>query len=231
MNRILASMAVALTAATSSLLADGHTLAWTGFSLGVHAGIGKTDTAYTTIPPTPASLITTVNQNDTGFIFGANAGYDHQFGDWIIGIEGDYTRLNLSSRFLVTTGPFNNQYFIADVDWTASLRGRLGYAVSDYTMFYAIAGVAWAEEEHGVVVPFACVNDCRANDTHTGYIVGAGVEHMLTKDWVVGAEYTYSDFGKQSFPVPTAPPGFASLYAHSFDFDLHQFNIRLKYEF
>jgi outer membrane immunogenic protein len=50
-----------------------------------------------------------------------------------------------------------------------------------------------------------------SSTVRSGWTVGAGVEVMLSSNWVARAEYRYADFGSIGFTFPPAPStGFTS---------------------
>ncbi|MHC9234651.1 outer membrane protein [Pseudooceanicola sp. 502str34] len=103
--------------------------------------------------------------DDDGVAYGIQGGYDYDFGNWILGGELAYSGTNLSIGGV-------------DVDSLLAAKARVGYDLGR-TMIYATGGAeqAWVDG---------------ADDT--GYVVGAGVEHMLTDTISVGGEYLYHSF-------------------------------------
>ena len=88
----------------------------------------------------------------------------------------------------------------------ATLTGRVGLAV-DRTLYYAKAGPAWGHTTFMLNAGGAAPGQLAVPDADRwGFTVGAGVEHALTRQWSIAAEYKYVDLG-------TATVGFASLPA------------------
>jgi outer membrane immunogenic protein len=106
------------------------------------------------------------NGDTSGFVGGAQIGYNWQFSQIILGVEGD-----ISS----TDGE--------DIDWLATLRGRLGYAW-DRVMPYATAGLAIAE----VDTPFS-----GSGGTETGWTAGGGIEVAVSETISLRGEYLHFD--------------------------------------
>ena len=100
---------------------------------------------------------------------GGQIGYQHQFGHWVIGIEGDFDRTSIrnSHKFrdfastslfddLAVDAPNGPPPFSIDADtdftgsreaitnWLASVRGRAGLAL-DNTLLYVTGGVAFGK--------------------------------------------------------------------------------------
>jgi outer membrane immunogenic protein len=107
--------------------------------------------------------------DDTEFLGGLHAGFNWQKpGGFVLGVEGDVD-------------------FIDDIDYLASLRGRLGLA-RGATLFYATAGVAFL----GLDDEFA------DDDTLTGWTAGLGVEHKIRDNVSLGLEGLYYNFEEET---------------------------------
>lgn len=103
--------------------------------------------------------------SDNVFAGGVQAGYNWQkHGPWVFGVEGDIS-------------------FIEDIDYLATIRGRVGYAVGN-VLFYGTGGAA-----------FLGVEDFFGDsETFTGWVAGFGADYKLTQNVSVGAEALYYDF-------------------------------------
>jgi outer membrane immunogenic protein len=109
----------------------------------------------------------TADNDDTVFVGGVHIGYNWQkHGPWVFGIEGDVD-------------------FADDVDYVATIRGRLGYAFGP-TLAYATGGAAFlgAEDSFG------------DDDTLEGWVAGAGLEHKFTPSVSAGVEGLYYNYGE-----------------------------------
>src|SRR5262249_19630923 len=94
-------------------------------------------------------------------LFGAQVGFNWQVDpSWVLGIEGDITGTRLKSA--ATANPLCNTAWCGvptpaptgaltvmqrDINWLASVRGRLGYAWGP-SMIYVTGGVAWTNVHH-----------------------------------------------------------------------------------
>ncbi|MEZ2127830.1 MULTISPECIES: outer membrane protein [unclassified Sinorhizobium] len=141
---------------------------WSGFYLGVQGG-------YTW---NQATFLGTDQDVDNG-TFGAHAGYNFQSGNIVYGFENDFN-YNFED---------GNE---ASLEWDASGRGRVGYAL-DRTLVFATAGVAVTGGK--VDVPDIRKKD----DILIGWTAGGGIEHAVTDKILVRGEYRYSDFGSKDF--------------------------------
>ena len=105
-----------------------------------------------------------------------------------------------------------------NINWTATVAGRLGYVWMPHTLIYAKAGVAIAEEtfsescnlgplngsnapgfaQNCVNADGAFVNNASANTTAVGWMLGYGTEFAFTSHWTAKAEFDWIDFGHKS---------------------------------
>jgi outer membrane immunogenic protein len=124
-----------------------------------------------------------------GVIGGAYAGFNWQVSRLVLGIEAD---LGWASTRVDDTdfGPG----FSARLDWLGSFRGRAGVAF-DRHMVYGTGGIAWAHQS------YLTVGAPSDHHTHVGWIAGAGVETMLTRNWTARLEYLRFDPGSVTYTV------------------------------
>jgi outer membrane immunogenic protein len=109
----------------------------------------------------------TTDNDDTVFVGGFHAGYNWQkHGPWVFGIEGDVN-------------------FADDVDYVASIRGRLGYAMGS-SLLYGTGGAAFLGASDG--------DD--DDDALEGWVAGLGLEHKFTPDVSAGLETLYYNYGE-----------------------------------
>jgi len=159
---------------------------WDGLYLGAFAGYGwgtLDDSVDGGLPVTDDEL------DLTGWQVGVSAGANFTVSEAIVaGIVGDIAWSNLSGS------EGNAQY---DVDWTGSIRGRLGFDGGAF-LPYVTAGVAFA---NATATDVALVEDTQ---THIGWTVGAGVEFAVADNVSLDLQYRYTDFGSKDYAL-TAP--------------------------
>jgi len=109
-----------------------------------------------------------------------HAGYNLQMGSWVVGLEGDFD-------------------FAKDVNYLASVRGRLGWALGSW-LPYATAGVAFIDADNNFSVVSADDGPFNFNTgtTDTGFVVGGGVDYKVAPHLSLGLEGLYYDFGSQN---------------------------------
>jgi outer membrane immunogenic protein len=129
------------------------------------------DTGY------PYSYAYSSKRNASSATLGAAAGYNHQVGNIVAGLEADY---NFAKATYDTSE-------VASVGSFGTFRGRLGYAI-DRTMIFATAGVA-------VTQLSGRYGYASYNEFSSSWVAGGGVEYALTNMLTVKAEALYADFG------------------------------------
>jgi outer membrane immunogenic protein len=168
------------------------TFTWTGFYAGLHAGYvwseadARTGSELADDDIIPGSA----RFDNDGFMFGAQAGYNVQFGALVAGVEGDVSWTDVGG----STSGANRATFHADLDWLATLRGRLGVAF-DRALFYGTAGFAFGDTSYRVDWDGGTWG---SSDLQTGYAVGAGVEYAFTNNLTLKAEWLYYDLGRET---------------------------------
>jgi len=193
---------------------------WSGFYAGVHVGYGWGENGYTasTNPPPPAFSYSTDHDSD-GFIGGAQVGFNIQSGNWVFGLEGDFSGSGIDGDATVTPPGFAAISVASDVDWLATVRGRVGYAF-DTTLLYATGGLAVGKIEFSYETATDTGSD---DDTFLGFAVGAGVEHAFTDRLSGKIEYLYVDLGEETFAGTAADT--------EVDFTAHTVKVGLNYNF
>jgi outer membrane immunogenic protein len=194
---------------------------WTGLYLGVHAGGAWGSNVSQAMVDANGGGFDDPNFGATtkfGALGGAQIGYNWQLSpSWVVGVEGDFswTSLNNASfRAPAIAGgapiPTTSVSMSNNVRWLASARGRVGYAV-DKTLFYVTGGPAWMNVSYSSALNVAApwVASTSFTKTHTGLVLGPGVEWLLNPNWAVRAEYLY-----YAFPSAGASTAFLPLPCH-----------------
>jgi len=119
---------------------------------------------------------------DSGFVGGVHLGYNWQSQNLVYGVETDIELTNI-------TGNGSN----GGSDWVGSTRGRLGIAY-DHRLFYATAGVAYA-------------------DVGSGFTVGAGIEQIISDRMTLRLEYRFTDLSNDNHSVHNGDADFHAIRA------------------
>ena len=218
---------------------------WAGPYAGVNLGVDwghSTVSPYQSVPfppyaftvpgigilivPGQIATLPSTSGSATSVIGGGQAGYNWQNGPWVFGIEGDIdgTGLDTKSSGTLSRTFFGNTQTVtaniaANIDWMASLRGRIGYAWGS-GLYYATGGLAvagtsvntaYSTTEPPQVLGFGPA-PLTASDSHTipGWTVGGGGEWALGgswQNWTVGAEYRHTDLGSHDYNLGFSDAG------------------------
>jgi opacity protein-like surface antigen len=239
MRRVLAvGMAVTLFAG-SALAADlpykapvkaepaaAPVFSWTGCYVGGHVGggwgnRGFSDPSGFILPPVNPNVpfqngtpfgVNSLNENvsASGLVGGAQAGCKYQFApNWVIGIEGEYSRTQLTGDHQVSLTPvpfFSSITLPANLhmqtDWIASATAMLGYSLNGL-LLYGKGGAAWTRNKYAIGIGGPEFDDLpqadfHAQDRRTGWTVGAGIEYPFANNFSTKLEYDYYNFGSRN---------------------------------
>lgn len=123
-----------------------------------------------------------------GVVGGIYGGYNYMVTpDVLVGAEADLG-IGPSAKFTYGGTPTK-----VDNGIGGSIRGRVGYAF-DNVLVYGTTGLAVGQGK-------ASFNGGSDDNTHVGFVVGAGVEAALTDNIIARAEYTYTDMDKKTYTV------------------------------
>jgi len=122
-------------------------------------------------------------QHDDGVLYGAGAGYDIRRGNAVFGIEGEVSDSTQKQNVGALTEHASRDLYVG---------GRAGVVVGGNNLLYAKAGYTNARytvsgTDTGVDLAHGNLNGAR---------VGAGIEHQLSNNMFVKAEYRYSNYEK-----------------------------------
>jgi outer membrane immunogenic protein len=154
---------------------------WTGFYVGLNAGVGWGDSKGVQIyDPALRSYVALGGSNKSGFVGGGQLGYNYQMGNIVLGAEADIQWADLGGD--VAWGNYgwfgysgsNGQYF-------GTVRARLGYAM-DRTLLYITGGLAYGGLNG---------NWWHGSTSNTGWTIGAGIEYAFTNNWTARLEGLY----------------------------------------
>lgn len=220
---------------------------WTGFSVGVHAGAGWGSNGNQSATDPAAGPVfggfDPVNFGSSaklGAVGGFQLGYNWQVAPtWLLGVEGDFsfTSLNNSNSKAPLTAavgfvvPGSSLSMSADVKSLSSIRGRVGVIWAG-NLLYLTGGGAWKNTDFSsrlvALAPF--VSQTNFNNTQGGWVLGGGIDHMLTANWILGAEYLYYQFSTQSAGAVFTPGGTLPI-AYTWKDNVQVVRARLSYKF
>jgi outer membrane immunogenic protein len=232
-----ASLALAADAVVDEVVVLDEAFDWSGVYVGSHVGYGWGDASYLSASDDDFDNddfdgSAAFSPDLDGVLAGVHAGYNWQVNNFVLGIEGDASWSGMDGSTSVTLQ--SGGYFLdadTDVEWLASLRGRVGIAW-DRLLFYGTGGVAFARTETNVVSDFSgsVISDSDST-SHVGWALGAGVEAMVTSNISVRLEYLHYDFSGEDFFVRLDPSSDAyDLFGES-DLDIDAVRLGVSFHF
>jgi outer membrane immunogenic protein len=162
---------------------------WSGFYVGAAVGAGEV--------VHDLSLLGAADANGIGGegVFGElNAGYDHDFGNFVAGIMVDGNYSGISSDLDV-----NGLGEVASVkaDYGFDVLGRVGMKVNPSTLAYVLGGYSWAHFKAEAGIPGLGAGSY--DWSSSGFSVGGGLETAVSTHTTLGIEYRYSQFADEDF--------------------------------
>jgi outer membrane immunogenic protein len=188
-----------------------------------------------------------------GVIGGGQVGYNFQTSPiWVVGFEADIQASgqrgsnNLSAPFsspaciqfngtatCAAMGSVQGAFAPSDarIEWFGTVRGRLGYLITDQVLLYGTGGLAYGEVKAGNILvsstlisgqpifasptpfPYGPNAAGGGSRTNVGWTAGAGIEgnfaYWLPEGWTWKLEYLYLDLGLLDTlgSFVSAPPG------------------------
>jgi len=245
-----ATALVALTAAASAadlpsrrapapVIAAVPLFTWTGFYVGAQAGYawGENETSLFF----DGAAVDTDGLGDfdnDGFVGGVHAGYNVQFGSFVVGLEADIEAAGIDGDLTVTdpTLPGYAAGVSSDINFQGSLRARAGVAF-DRALLYVTGGLAFANIEHtySATLPVGNVFGVPAgtysesfDDTEWGWTLGAGVEYAFTNNLTARIEYRYSQIDDLSHDLT---PVFNGTTSNDVETEFHTIRAGLSCKF
>jgi outer membrane immunogenic protein len=171
---------------------------WTGFYVGLQAGYtwGEDDNDLV-VTTGPAAFGGVASADLEGFVGGAHAGFNYQFGSVVAGLEADIEGLAADGDVAVVA-PAGTLAISSEINFQGSLRARLGFAF-DRALIYATGGLAFVNYDATYAFTpaaggFTVVD---FDDTLWGWTIGAGIEYAITNNITTRVEYRYTQFDSQ----------------------------------
>ena len=151
---------------------DPAAFSWQGFYVGGHGGLSFRN----------------FRGNTSGLTGGLQAGYNHQFGTVVLGVEAEGSHLGGANRVVGT--------YRFEESWRLAGKGRLGLTL-DRTLLYATGGYATTRIDGPKGAPVA-------DGWKGGFLVGGGIEQGFADGLSAKIEYNYVSSGE---PRVFAPVG------------------------
>lgn len=203
---------------------------WTGIYVGGQIGYAWSNNNLYYVAYDPVAALgfnPSVFSSPGGLIGGAHVAFNYQIdkprGGFVIGVEGSVDGTSLSNTAMTGFAGFGGSSLSAssNADIQGSIRGRFGIAWDRFLM-YATGGVAFGGFNTNYSVagnisglasinggaPFFASNSF--SNTRVGWTAGGGISYAVTPNWIVFAEYRYTDFGTVG-NTALATPAFATV--------------------
>jgi outer membrane immunogenic protein len=205
---------------------------WTGWYVGGNVGYGwggATGNGITSISDPGGVGLVGYNAvgglqfpslSPSGAVGGFQAGYNFQTANWVWGLVTDFQFSNMTAKGTINVpgiaGLFPQvQTSSARIDWIDTVRGRVGYAWSNWQP-YLSGGLAYGKGSGSITefVPASGFFLAGNNSTiKVGWTVGGGVDYALNRHWTAGVDYIYFDLGNSTVTevAQNLTPAFVSM--------------------
>ena len=176
----------------------GGSYNWSGLYAGLNAGFASG--RATVFDPDFGSGET----DHSGFLGGAQIGYNGQFSSFVLGIEADVQGAAVGGSS-ITNILGGNVAFVQSttkLDAFGTVRGRIGYAF-DRALIYGTGG--FAAGHTSVTNPVTLIGppstflDRTDSAINTGWAAGGGIEYGFLDRWSAKAEYLHIEFDSKAF--------------------------------
>jgi outer membrane immunogenic protein len=171
---------------------------WSGVYFGGTLGVVNLNADVSDIEingsPTPFPDYST---DVSGWLAGVTLGVNHQFDNFVVGIEADLSRSNAEGTYENVPANFSVTSYL---DWFGTVRGRVGFAM-DQALLYGTAGLATGTTKavlsnvYGDDPPIVTTDE----QSLWGWTVGAGGEFAVTENISLKAEALYYDLGDTTY--------------------------------
>jgi len=158
------------------------TFTWTGFYAGVNAGFGWSVGSSRYFDP----AFGRVGGSKNGFVGGAQAGYNYQYGMFVLGAEADLQYAAVGNK----GASYGRTYYQGEDDgYYGTIRARLGLAF-DRVLVFGTGGFAYGDVGGNVAYDTE-LGYHRDNGTNVGWTLGGGVEYAVTDNFIAKVEGSY----------------------------------------
>lgn len=174
---------------------------WEGFYIGLEGGGG-----WGRAEQTDSTGFDSGHFNVSGGLVGGTLGYNWEFNNVVLGLEGDGSWADISG----STGGVGavcgggGGFCSAKLEALGTVRGRLGYAFGN-VLPYVTGGLA-VGDLHGAEGGGAGTAFGSGSSTVAGWTVGGGLEWMFMPNWSLKAEYLHVDLGNHAIFTDTLLP-------------------------
>jgi outer membrane immunogenic protein len=135
----------------------------------------------------------------SSWLIGVSAGHNWQRDQWVYGLEGDLSAMNLKSEINIVLSPVPFPASATSViDWYGTVRGRLGWT-SGPLLIYGTGGFAFGNVDlSSTLTAGAASLSAQTSSLRGGYVVGAGADYLWRPNVILNLKYQYVDLGTVS---------------------------------
>jgi outer membrane immunogenic protein len=208
---------------------------WTGFYIGANVG-GTFGDVDITNASNDATDYVNMSPGDSfglspdGVLGGAQLGYNFQMSGWLFGIELEGHGMDFDDAIGVGG---SSDILSVESEWGATAAARLGFVLSSDSLIYVKGGYATGNIKTSYLDtsgPPSETGLLETDETHHGFVLGAGIEHAIGEHTSVGVEYNYIDLGETDHSGVASGTG-GGLVVHNVEAQLHAVTARLNYHF
>jgi outer membrane immunogenic protein len=252
-TKILYAVAVAaLVSPATSVVAADSSYDWSGLYVGLDAGYqgGGGDLTDTFCDGTPGRCTendatspnfglpgTFVSDTDlSDIVGGGHVGFNHQFsGGFVVGAELNLGMGGESDGGFLFGGNFGNTELdndakgIIDLGLTGAARLQAGYGVGRF-MPYVSVGLAAAKFEANYIQPDDINAPRSGKGQFVGWTIGAGLKYAVHDNFIIGAQYAFTDYGSDEFGLKNAALDNDS-WNYRADLKTHDVRLSASYKF
>jgi outer membrane immunogenic protein len=232
------------------LKADDNLNKWNGFYGGVNVGYASgtnhvdslNGLSNTNLVGGEGSFSPLTDHISGGF-GGAQAGYNFQKNRFVYGIEADIQKSHITGGANTNiytnaceggcsgSAPSGAQNLEQKINWFSTIRGRFGYSIENI-LLYGTAGLALADVKADITNYSGGTNTgSYLSDSRTqfGWTVGAGVEWMIYKNWILDAQYLRISLNKEDFHFQDNANSINLINQNNSDFNAFKIGINYKF--
>jgi outer membrane immunogenic protein len=159
---------------------------WSGIYIGGKLGGAWGDASWS--ETSPAFGTAGASFSPSGFAGGVFGGGNLQLGQWIFGVELSYSGTGLSQSLTDPSVPANYSF---DLDWLATVEGRIGYT---WNRLFVFGKGGWAGGNmSATLVDNALGATASTSDFVDGWTIGGGLEYACWSSVILGIEYDHVD--------------------------------------
>ena len=198
---------------------------WTGLYIGAHLGNAASDSNWNSITGAPLPSPFGGHFTGGGIVGGIQAGYNQQFGSWVLGIEGEASLADINGGVQCAAAVFSCD---AKIGGLGTVSGRIGYVIGDF-LFYGKGGAAWLYQTATMTPnPAGPWSDVwQSGRTRSGWMLGAGAEYALSTRVSAKLEYNYLTFGQKNLNFADPSGNMANV---GLDQNIHLLKFGLNYK-